>query len=128
MRCPQCNRVLQDTTCSVHGDVTGVPDLRIKLIIDDGTGAVHGILGRELTEKLLGKTMDKWQQSTGKDHEADPVIHEIYNTLFSHRLRLQGNALGDQFGTTIIARDAQIVDYDITSIAEHITADLEDFP
>ena len=54
-RCPQCNRVLQGGTCAVHGAVQGKADVRMKLVIDDGTGSVSAILGRELTEKLLGK-------------------------------------------------------------------------
>ncbi len=56
-RCPQCNRVLQQGSCAVHGTVEGKTDLRMKLVIDDGAGSVSAILGKELTEKLLGKTM-----------------------------------------------------------------------
>ena len=59
MRCPECNRALQENECSVHGNVDGVEDLRIKLIVDDGTGVVSGIFDKSLTEKILGKTYDE---------------------------------------------------------------------
>ncbi len=57
-RCPECNRVLQEGACAVHGAVEGKADVRMKLVIDDGTGSVSAILGKEVTEKLLGKTMN----------------------------------------------------------------------
>ncbi|NOR17256.1 DNA-binding protein, partial [candidate division WOR-3 bacterium] len=56
VRCPECDRVLWNDECKIHGKVEGKSDIRIKLVVDDGTGAVSTIIGRELTEKLLGKT------------------------------------------------------------------------
>ncbi len=67
MRCPECNRVLQDEKCSIHGKVNGKPDLRLKLIIDDGTGAVSCVLNKELTEKILSKTLDDIKKMNQKN-------------------------------------------------------------
>ncbi|MHC1566345.1 MAG: hypothetical protein ACXQTD_01045 [Candidatus Syntropharchaeia archaeon] len=54
MRCPRCERILYDNSCSIHGEVEGVSDLRIKAILDDGTGALMLILNRACVMKLVG--------------------------------------------------------------------------
>lgn len=118
-RCPQCNRVLQQGSCAEHGVVDGKTDLRMKLVIDDGAGSISAILGKELTEKLLGKTM---QDSTGDDS----LVEQMNTALFGHRVSLQGNALGDQFGITLIARDAKRADFDLAAEAERLTQELEE--
>ncbi|MEA3135788.1 MAG: hypothetical protein QOC71_69, partial [Thermoplasmata archaeon] len=52
-----CTRVLTGGMCRLHNRVEGVPDLRIKGVLDDGTGALSMVVGRELTESVLGKTL-----------------------------------------------------------------------
>lgn len=91
----------------------------MKLVIDDGTGSVSAILGRELTEKLLGKVLSEAAGDEGN-------IEEMNALLFGHRVSLQGNALGDQFGVTIIARDAARVDFNVASEAERLSQELEE--
>src|SRR5207244_13202739 len=51
-RCAQegCNRVLQKMECRLHGKQKGVPDLRIKAVLDDGHGAATFFANREATE------------------------------------------------------------------------------
>lgn len=124
-RCPTCNRVLQENNCSIHGEVKGEKDLRIKLVIDDGTGAVSGIINKELTEKLLGKTSEELENIIKKSKDEKTVVEEIYNTLFAHRISLQGNALGDEFGITIIAKDVKLADIDIIKESERLSQELE---
>jgi replication factor A1 len=119
-RCPECNRVLQEGSCMVHGAVQGKADMRMKLVLDDGTGSVSAILGKELTEKLLGKTMKESSSDEG-------LLEEMNSVLFGHRISLQGNALGDQFGVTVIARDANRVDFNVAVEAERLFQDLEEF-
>jgi replication factor A1 len=118
-RCPQCNRVLQNGSCTVHGAVEGKADMRMKLVIDDGTGSVSAILGKELTEKLLGKTMTDSANDEG-------LVEEMNTLLFGHRISLQGNALGDEYGITLIARDAKRADFNVAAEAERLSAELEE--
>ncbi|MCK5112829.1 MAG: hypothetical protein KAQ84_04740 [Thermoplasmatales archaeon] len=125
-RCPECNRVLQGSDCSIHGTVKGVSDLRIKLVIDDGTGAVSGIINKDSTEKLLGKTLDELAKMLEKSEDKNIIVEEINNTLFAHRINLQGNALGDEFGITIIAKDAKLADIDVEAESEKLSKELEE--
>ena len=121
MRCPECNRVIQSDICSIHGKVKGISDLRIKLVVDDGYGAVDSILNRELSEKLLGKTFDEC-----KKMKIDELNSFIREKVFAKRVVLRGNALSDSFGTSIVAKDVDFVDVDVSVEAEKIISELED--
>ena len=120
-RCPQCNRTFQNRECSIHGKVKGKTDLRLKLIIDDGTGSVSSILNKELSEKLLGKSLEECKKTNEDDLE-----NMINKTLFTQTISVRGNALGDDFGTSIIAKEAKLVNIDVQDEAEKLSHELED--
>ena len=52
--------------------------------------------------------------------------YEINNALFAHKIILQGNALGDEFGTSLIAKEAKLIDVDIKEEAEKLSQELEE--
>jgi replication factor A1 len=127
-RCPECSRVIWNGECKVHGPVEGTPDLRMKLIVDDGSGCVSGLLNRELTESLLGKSLEEFAtlaESSGGDKA---ILLDMQKQLFARRILLRGNAVGDEFGTTIIASTAQMVDIDVQKETEHLLEKLEALP
>jgi len=120
MRCPECNRVLMNDECGVHGKVKGIPDLRIKLVLDDGTGAVGSVLNKDLSEKIIGIKLDESKKTKNED-----LVDEINRKLFAHRLLLKGNALGDEFGTTLIAKDAELIEVDVKKESENLSSEIE---
>jgi replication factor A1 len=124
-RCPECNRVIFEGSCAVHGKVDPVDDVRIKLVIDDGTGAVAGIIGKESTENLLGKTLVEWKE-LHESSTSEAVLEEMYKSLFAHRLLLTGNALSDEFGVTVIAKEATFVDAPNDQIANSLLQEMEE--
>jgi replication factor A1 len=103
----------------VHGAVEGKADVRMKLVIDDGTGSVSAILGKVVTEKLLEKTLNDSSDDVG-------LVEEMNSILFGHRISLQGNALGDQFGVTLIVRDAKRNDFNVAAEAQRLSQELEE--
>ena len=119
-RCPECNRTLQNDECSIHGNVKGKPDLRIKLVVDDGTAALSSILNREITEKILGNTLEEC-----KNMDENVLDEKMEKLLFAHRINLKGNALGDSFGTTIIVKDIEFIDIDIKEESGKLYQELE---
>jgi replication factor A1 len=121
LRCPECNRAMINNECSTHGNVNGKQDLRVKLVVDDGTGSVTSILNKGLAEKILDNTLEEY-----KKIDEDELIEDINKKLFAQRINLQGNALGDEFGTTLIAKNAKLIDYDINEEAEKLSQELED--
>ncbi len=121
MRCPECNRVLNDGRCSIHDTVEGKPDMRLKLVVDDGTGAVSCVINRDLSEKILDMKLDE-----AKKMKEDEMQEKLQKMLFAKKIMLKGNALGDEFGTNIIVNDAGFVDTDVSDEAEKIIDSLED--
>ncbi|MEF8849017.1 MAG: hypothetical protein V5A68_07795 [Candidatus Thermoplasmatota archaeon] len=120
-RCPECNRALKDDKCNIHGGVEGIPDLRIKLILDDGTGASTAVLNRELTEKIIDKDLEEC-----KKIEEKKLNNQIKKKFYGKKILLRGNALLDNFGLTIIPKNVEILDVDISSEAEKLSKELED--
>lgn len=125
MRCPKCNRKIQEDTCTIHGQVSGVEDFRIKAVVDDGTGVINALLDKTLAEKLLEKTyteLKKIHESQGEDF----LLEYMNAHLFSQTIQLRGNALHDDFGITFIAKQATITSYDTQTEAEKINQELEE--
>ena len=57
-RCPECNRSVLNGECTTHGKVEPIADLRMKLILDDGTGAISAMVNRQDTERLTVVTLE----------------------------------------------------------------------
>ncbi len=120
-RCPECNRTLRDGECNIHGTVDGIADLRVKMIVDDGTGAINAILNKKLTEEILGKSFEEC-----KKMDNDELIDEINTTLFGKNIKLQGNAMSDNYGTKFIPNTAELYEIDIKDETDKLLEDLED--
>ena len=110
-RCPQCGRVLKSSVCPVHGKVTPEPDLRIKAIIDDGTGAVMAIFNREQTEKILGMTLDEAINKVRENLGNPSVIQEIAEEkMIARPMQLRGNVMNDEkYGLRMLVKEFEFL-------------------
>ncbi len=106
-RCPECNRVVQKSACRIHGKVDGEPDLRVKGILDDGTGALTVIITREQTEKILGYGLDEAMQLARDRMDHGVIKDELEDHLIAQPLRLKGNVTCDDYGLMLIAREVK---------------------
>ncbi len=122
LRCPECNRMIQNGTCQIHGEVEGVADLRVKCIVDDGNGSVNAILDRKASETILGKTLQEC-----KEMKTDQLHDLILDTLYAQKLQLRGNALNDNFGTTFITSDVKRIEMNVEEEAKKLAAELEEW-
>ncbi len=102
-RCPECSRVIQKGICRVHGKVNEKMDMRIKAVIDDGTGALMLVLDSELTQKLCGLTIDDAKQVAKKALSQSAVEEEIKKKLLGKMLNVRGNMSKSDFGMTFVA-------------------------
>lgn len=125
MRCPDCKRVLQQEMCRLHGKQNGNTDLRIKAVLDDGTGAVSTIFSKELTEAILGRTMAEFTAIAKEAMTPDVVEAEARTKLTARTLRVRGNVLVDEFGPMLLAKEAVFVQRDLAAAAEALLAELE---
>jgi len=121
LRCPECNQVLQENGCRVHGTVEGIVDLRLKCIVDDGTGSIKTILNKEQTERTLGKTLDDCKQMNPEELQS-----LLYETFFAKKISMKGNALQDNFGSTFLADSIDVISVDIEKEVEHVRELLEE--
>ncbi|ERG94564.1 MAG: replication factor A [Haloquadratum walsbyi J07HQW2] len=100
-RCPECNRALQSGQCREHGSVEGEDDMRVKAIIDDGTGAVTAILDRELTESIYGGSMDEAMTVARDAMDKSVIAEEIRSTIVGREYRIRGNISVDEYGANL---------------------------
>ncbi|PWB55022.1 MAG: replication protein A [Candidatus Methanoperedenaceae archaeon] len=105
-RCPECSRVVQKGICRVHGKVDEKIDMRIKAIIDDGTGALTLVLDSSLTRKICGITIEEAQEITKKAMSPKAVEDEIKRKIMGRRFAARGNMSKGEFGITFVAVDA----------------------
>ncbi len=118
-RCPECKRVLRNSECMVHGTQEGRSDLRVKAVIDDGSGTLIGVLNANLTSKLLGKSAEECMhdaEDMGPDHITS-ILNGIDEKLLLKPIRLKGTVTVDEYGAMMICTDL-----DQIPISEDVTA------
>jgi replication factor A1 len=108
----------------VHGTVEGQPDLRIKGVIDDGTGAISVILGREPTQELLGKELEWCVEQARERMGTEFVREELIEKLVARPLVVEGNVTSDDFGLTMIGRRARVLDIDVKLEAQKLLEEM----
>lgn len=123
-RCPECNRVVRKGTCRVHGEVQGTPDLRTKAVVDDGSGALTTILGRDLTEALLGKDLEACIAEAKEAMDQDVVRDQLGDLLIAQPVEVRGNVTSDDYGLMMIARASQVLQVDVQEEARALLKEL----
>jgi len=121
-RCPDCGRVVQNGQCRVHGDVDGEDDMRVKAIVDDGTGTVTAILDRELTEQVYGGTMADAMAAARDAMDKEVVADAIRDRLVGREARVRGNLSIDEYGANLDAESFELTDDDPAGRARSVLA------
>ncbi|UCH89935.1 MAG: hypothetical protein JSV49_04630 [Thermoplasmata archaeon] len=124
-RCPDCRRVLQDNQCMVHGAKTdGLIDIRVKAIVDDGTGSFMAVLGGALTEEILGISSDEYRNNIDEPGYSDEIVTQLKDKMLTQRYRLRGNVTRDNFGLMMIVQEISPIETDIKLETEKILDEL----
>jgi replication factor A1 len=101
-RCPDCRKAMRDGACRDHGPQSGVEDLRLRLILDDGIQNGALILSREPSETLLGCTMEDVSKEF-KDDGGESFVVNLRSKLIGRRWQFNGRAIIDGQGALIMA-------------------------
>jgi len=125
-RCPHegCSRVLVSGQCRLHGKGEGAADLRIKGILDDGTGSVNLVAGREITEALLGKDIDACLKEAKEAFRHEIVQEQLEERITGRVYEVRGNVLSDEYGLMFLARTMTPFKEDTEKAAEALVAGL----
>ncbi|HXY11903.1 MAG TPA: hypothetical protein VEJ85_00195, partial [Thermoplasmata archaeon] len=89
-RCPTCHRSVRSGICRVHGQVDGQPDLRARIVLDDGTGALTVNANRPDTERLWGVTLEEAQARLRSQPDPSVLEEQMLESLLGRRLRVRG--------------------------------------
>ncbi len=123
-RCPTCQRSVKNGICRVHGQVDGQLDLRARVVLDDGTGALTVNAGRADTEKLWGVSLEEARRRLRERPDPSLIEEEILERLLGRRLRVRGRGTKDEFGVTIAPDSIETVEVDLDATAEELAARL----
>ena len=103
-----------------------VPDLRIRLIFDDGSGSCTAYLNREITEKVLGRDLDSCLEFVKENFGSEALVEEIEDALVLKPLKLRGFARSDDYGLSFFARSCDpTTEIDVPNVARQFLAALE---
>ncbi|HYA70585.1 MAG TPA: hypothetical protein VEH28_04360 [Thermoplasmata archaeon] len=123
-RCPTCHRSVRSGICRVHGQVEGEPDLRARLVLDDGTGALTVNTNRTDTERLWGVTLEEAQARLRNQPDPSLIEEQLLEALLGRRLRVRGVGTHDDFGVTVTPESIDRIDIDLDAAAEELSARL----
>ncbi len=115
-RCPECNRALVKGTCGEHGKVEGIYDLRVKAVMDDGEKVQDILLNREVTESLIGITLDKAKEMATEALDQAVVLDLIKQKLVGRYFVAQGTKLDRFMLVDTIKQDTRPLDENITKM------------
>ncbi|WP_048198742.1 single-stranded DNA-binding protein [Methanocella arvoryzae] len=117
-RCPTCSRVMQKGQCRAHGRMEGVPDLRIKAVIDDGTGSMICVLDRKLTESLIGMSLEELRSMP------DRAAGLINTGIIGKPLVVRGNVTSGDFGKIFVATEAEWPADNVPEMAKQLLGEI----
>ena len=120
-RCPECSRVMQKGQCRAHGKVDGIWDMRIKAILDDGTGSMICVFDRTLTKALIGIEMEELLGNGGPDSADERIRASLIGLPFVVR----GNVTRGEYGRILIATRATRPYEDIGRLARELMVSLQ---
>ncbi|AHG02291.1 replication protein A (plasmid) [Halostagnicola larsenii XH-48] len=113
-RCPECNRVVQKGQCRTHGSVDGEDDLRVKAILDDGTGTVTVVLDDELTEQVYDGTLEDALEQAREAMDQEVVADTIREKIVGREYSIRGHLSVDDYGANLDAETFEENDLDPT--------------
>ena len=108
-RCPECRRVLRESSCSEHGAQRGQEDLRLRFVIDDGVSNASLLVSREPAESFLGMGIDEVKEEISKNGRAG-FVSTLRTRVLARRMVVQGHSRIDDYGAMVLADSLEIED------------------
>jgi len=87
---------MQGGNCSEHGNPQGIPDLRLKIVLDDGITAQNVLCNQEMTEMLTGINIDVAKAMATDAFSADVVSEKMVDMLVGMEYAMSGQVMGDK--------------------------------
>ena len=120
-RCPECKRALIKGVCAEHGKVKGEYDLRIKAVLDSGISTQDVLINRELTEELVGLSLDSAIAMAADALDSGVVLDKLKHELLGRYY----NVSGHKFDRYILANSITPMTSLNGELIEEMLAELE---
>jgi replication factor A1 len=115
-RCPECSRVVVKGYCAEHGNVSGVYDLRVKGVLDNGEIVTDVLFNRELTERLTGITLAEAKEMAMEALDQNVVADSMKAVIIGRYYLVRGNKTPRWLLITDFKETPQITDGDISAV------------
>ncbi|MCJ7639513.1 MAG: replication factor A [Euryarchaeota archaeon] len=115
-RCPECSRVVVKGYCAEHGNVSGVYDLRIKGVLDNGEIVTDVLFNRELTERLTGITLAEAKEMAMEALDQNVVADSMKAVIIGRFYLVRGNKTPRWLLITDFKETPQITEGDISAV------------
>ncbi|MDI3502054.1 MAG: hypothetical protein PWR13_1382 [Archaeoglobi archaeon] len=96
-RCPECRRIINKGVCAVHGKVTGIYDLRVRAVLDDGEETYDLFLDSERVQKICNLDVERAKKMIAESLDKSVVEDYIAERLFGKYFAVKGRTLGRYF-------------------------------
>jgi len=124
-RCPECGRVTQNGQCRSHGEVDGEDDLRVKAILDDGTGTVTVVLDEDRTAEIYGGGLETAREHARDAMDREVVADAIREEVVGREFSARGSLSVDDFGANLEATTFEEREADPAARAKRLLAEVE---
>ena len=124
-RCPECHRVVLKGVCQIHGKVQQVPDLRIRVVVDDGFAAMTAVMKKEVSEELTGITLKEALDEARESMDTEAIAQRFEERLLAKTLVLRGTVMSDDYGLSMTVSEARFATVDVKSEAEALLSKIE---
>jgi replication factor A1 len=108
-RCTKCMRAVKNDECTMHGKIDFKNDLRLKAILDDGTGTVTILMGKDLSEIFIGKTLSECMDIISQSDNKASANEALLEHLLMRDIQVKGNLIRDDYGASLIVTSVEWV-------------------
>ena len=118
-RCSECKRVLRDGACATHGDQDGVEDVRLRMVLDDGSATLSLIVNRDACLGLLNSTEEEIKDRISADGQV-VFIQSLREKMLGRKLTAVGRTIVDEQGAMLLAESCIIEEVDTVLFAAEL--------
>jgi replication factor A1 len=97
----------------------------VKAVLDDGSGALTAVFGKDLTEGLLDKTVEECIAQAKEAMSQEVIRDQLADLLVAQPVEVRGNVTSDDYGLMMIVDQAKILKVDVREEARAMLEELE---
>jgi replication factor A1 len=108
-RCTKCMRAVKEGECAMHGKIDVKNDLRLKAVLDDGTGTLTILMGKDLSEIFIGKTLSECIDIISQNENKASANEALLEHLLMRDIQVKGNLIRDDYGASLLVTSVEWV-------------------